>query len=253
MKKNYTEIFGWHAVIAALENEQTVVTKVFISNSRGMDGRKQRVLSLAKEQRILVETVTREHMDQRWGYEHQGIAAESSHNPAMIAYSEEDIETVLTLPESSEKLLPKLILILDGIQDPHNLGACLRSAGAAKVCCVIAPKDRSVGLTPAAKKVACGAAEAVPFIQVTNLARTMKKLQSLGVWIYGLDGQAEQSIFETSFSGNVALVLGAEEHGMRRLTIENCDALIKIPMFGEMESLNVSVAAGIALFRVRCS
>lgn len=266
MKKSQNklqEIFGWHAVMAALESKTTVVTRVYIANTRGGDSRHQKVCALSKQLGITVEMTSREAMDQRWGRDHQGVAAESNYNAAMMAFTEDDLDELLnpTQEENSElervidplDALPKLILILDGIQDPHNLGACMRSAGAAHVSCVIAPKDKSTSLTPAARKVACGAAETVPFIQVTNLVRTMKKLQEMGVWIYGLDQDAERSIYETKFSGNIAIVMGAEEHGIRRLTGETCDDIIKIPMLGEMESLNVSVAAGITMFHIRHS
>lgn len=242
-KKLTTEIFGWNAVLAALENKTMDLTRIYIANSRGMDARYQKVCSLARKENIPVESITKEHMNQRWGNDHQGVAAESS-VPVKV-YTEDDIEDLL-----AEKENP-LILVLDGVQDPHNLGACMRSAAAANVTCVIAPKDNSASLTPAARKVACGGAEVVPFISVTNLARTLKMLQELGVWIYGMDHHATQSIYEVKFSGKVALILGAEENGMRRLTRENCDELVKIPMSGLIESLNVSVAAGIGLFEIR--
>ncbi len=241
-KKLTTDIIGWHAVLAALENKTTTLTRIYLSNSRGLDARYQKVYSLARKEHIPVETVPKEHMNQRWGNDHQGVAAES--DVPLRIYSEDDLDELV-----AEKQV--LILILDGVQDPHNLGACLRSAAAANVTCVIAPKDNSASLTPAARKVACGAAEVIPFISVTNLARTMKKLQDLGVWIYGLDHHATKSIYEVKFSGNVALVLGAEENGIRRLTRENCDELVKIPMSGLIESLNVSVATGIGLFEIR--
>jgi len=157
----------------------------------------------------------------------------------------------------SEKQLPELLankknlllLILDGVQDPHNLGACLRSADAAGVDLVIAPKDRSVGLTPVVCKVACGGAESVPFVQVTNLARTLKWLQNeQGVWLIGTAGEAEVELYDADLKGNTAIVMGGEEKGLRRLTRETCDTLVKLPMAGNVESLNVSVAAGICLF-----
>src|SRR5690606_32435580 len=141
-----------------------------------------------------------------------------------------------------------LILILDGVTDPHNLGACLRTADAAGVQLVIAPKDKSAPLNATAAKVACGAAEAVPYIQVTNLARTMKDLQQRGIWIVGTAGEAEHSIYQQDMKGPMALVMGAEGSGMRRLTREHCDYLVNIPMAGEVSSVNVSVATGICLF-----
>jgi 23S rRNA (guanosine2251-2'-O)-methyltransferase len=242
-KQITTEVFGWHAVLAALENPTMTLTRIYIANSRGVDARYQKVYSLARKENIPVESITKEHMNQRWGNDHQGIAAESS-VPFKI-YTEDDIEDLVAGNNNA------LILVLDEVQDPHNLGACMRSAAAANVTCVIAPKDNSASLTAAARKVACGAAEVIPFISVTNLARTLKKLQESGVWIYGMDHHATQSIYEVKFSGKVALVLGAEENGMRRLTRENCDELVKIPMSGLIESLNVSVAAGIGLFEIR--
>jgi 23S rRNA (guanosine2251-2'-O)-methyltransferase len=140
------------------------------------------------------------------------------------------------------------LLVLDGVQDPHNLGACLRSADAAGVDAVIVPKDKAAGLTPVVRKVACGAAENVPFFQVTNLARTLRDLQERGIWLIGAAGEAESSLYQADLRGPLALVMGAEEQGMRRLTREHCDVLVNIPMAGSVESLNVSVATGICLF-----
>ncbi len=143
---------------------------------------------------------------------------------------------------------PPFLLILDEINDPHNLGACLRSADAAGVHAVIVPKDRSVSLTETVRRVACGAAEKVPFVQATNLARVMDKLREAGIWIVGTADEARDSLYKTSLAGPLALVMGSEGKGLRRLTREKCDFLVKIPMFGSVESLNVSVAAGICLF-----
>jgi len=143
---------------------------------------------------------------------------------------------------------PPFLLILDSVQDPHNLGACLRSADAAGVHAVIVPKDRAVGLTSAVRTVACGAAEHIPLVQVTNLARTLKALQKAGVWLVGTADQAEQSLYDVDLTGPLGLVMGGEGKGMRRLTAETCDFRVRIPMFGSVESLNVSVAAGVCLF-----
>ena len=140
------------------------------------------------------------------------------------------------------------MLVLDGVTDPHNLGACLRTADAAGVHAVIVPKDRSASLTPVVSKVACGAAETVPFIQVTNLARTLKRLQQRGIWLAGLAGEAEQTLYQANLHGPLAVVMGAEGQGLRRLTRETCDFLLRIPMHGLIESLNVSVATGVVLF-----
>ena len=152
----------------------------------------------------------------------------------------------MSLIEKAET--PPLFLVLDSVTDPHNLGACLRSADAAGVAAVIAPKDKAVGLTPVVRKVACGAAETVPFVVVTNLARTLDKMKDAGIWMIGAAGEAEQSIYQSDFNGPMAVVMGAEGSGMRRLTRERCDFLANIPMAGVVTSLNVSVATGVFLF-----
>jgi 23S rRNA (guanosine2251-2'-O)-methyltransferase len=152
------------------------------------------------------------------------------------------------LDDLLEKVKAPLLLVLDGVQDPHNLGACLRTADAAGVAAVIVPRDRAAGLSPVVRKVASGAAETIPLIQVVNLARTLRWLKEREIWIVGTDDEAPKSLFETSLTGPLALVLGAEGQGLRRLTKENCDALISIPMKGVVESLNVSVATGVVLY-----
>ena len=143
---------------------------------------------------------------------------------------------------------PALILILDEVQDPHNLGACLRSAAAAGVHAVVVPKDRSAALTDTVKRIACGAAEKVTVYYVTNLARTIDQLRNLGVWVVGASGKADKSLFQSNLTGPLALVLGSEGFGLRRLTSEKCDLLVRIPMKMQVESLNVSVATGVCLF-----
>jgi len=172
---------------------------------------------------------------------HQGIVAEVK---VQQAGNETALESLLTHIEEAP-----FLLILDGVQDPHNLGACLRSAEAAGVHAVIAPKDNACGLTATVRKVSSGASEQIPFILVTNLARTLRQLQDNGVWVVGTAlHHSSRSIYETDLKGPLALVLGAEERGIRRLTAETCDSLIHIPMAGSVESLNVSVATGICLF-----
>ncbi len=157
--------------------------------------------------------------------------------------TEDDLLLLLgKLPE------PAFLLILDEVQDPHNLGACLRSAAAAGVHAVVVPKDRSVTMTDTVRRIACGAAEKVPLFQVTNLARVIDQLRKLGIWIVGAAGEASQSLFGSNLSGPLALVMGSEGTGLRRLTSEKCDLLLRIPMTDRVESLNVSVAAGICLF-----
>ncbi|MEM7054312.1 MAG: 23S rRNA (guanosine(2251)-2'-O)-methyltransferase RlmB [Pseudomonadota bacterium] len=174
------------------------------------------------------------------GDHHQGIVAEFQpvENP-----SEADLDAII---EGAG--LSALLLVLDQVQDPHNLGACLRSAAAAGAQAVIVPRDRSAGLTPAARRAAAGAAESLPLVEVANLARTLQHIAQLGVWLIGLAGEAETALHQIDLKGPVALVMGGEENGLRRLTRERCDVLAKIPMPGAMESLNVSVATGIALF-----
>jgi 23S rRNA (guanosine2251-2'-O)-methyltransferase len=153
-----------------------------------------------------------------------------------------------TLDEMLEGIENPLLLVLDGVTDPHNLGACLRVANAAGAHAVIAPKDRAAGISPAVSKVASGAAEATPYLMVTNLARTLAELKERNIWIIGADERAEKTLYESNIPEAVAWVLGAEGEGMRRLTRESCDLLVRIPMRGEVESLNVSVAAGVVLF-----
>jgi 23S rRNA (guanosine2251-2'-O)-methyltransferase len=171
---------------------------------------------------------------------HQGVIAFCQ---STESYSEDDLQALL---EGLD--VPPFLLILDGVQDPHNLGACFRSADAAGVHAIIAPKDKSVGLTAVVSKVASGAAEAVPFVQVTNLARTLEILKEMGIWVYGAAGEAEQTLYQADLRGPIAIVLGSEGEGLRRLTRERCDVLLKIPMHGSVSSLNVSVATGIFLF-----
>jgi 23S rRNA (guanosine2251-2'-O)-methyltransferase len=178
-----------------------------------------------------------------------GIAGGLRHQGAIARYEAPKPVEESSLPQLLEAANGKaLLLVLDGVQDPHNLGACLRSAAAAGVTCVIIPKDKAAPVNATVRKTSAGAADRIPVISVTNLARTLRTIKEAGVWVYGLAGEASASINATDLTGNVALVLGAEGEGMRRLTREHCDALLRIPMPGEMESLNVSVAAGIALF-----
>jgi 23S rRNA (guanosine2251-2'-O)-methyltransferase len=200
----------------------------------------QQVLADAERNGISVERVSRAELD-KLEVRHQGVVAQLTHQ---VEYQEADIETIV------RRSANPLLLILDGVTDPHNLGACLRSADSAGVDAVIAPRDRATGLTPVVRKVASGAAEAIPFIQVTNLARTLKTLQEMGVWIVGAAGEADTIIYEQDLSGPIALAMGAEGSGLRRLTREYCDFLVKLPMAGSVSSLNVSVATGICLFEV---
>ncbi len=233
-------IFGWHAVEALLKNQPDRITQLMLQAARH-DKKTETLQSLAKKHCIDVDVVDKQTLD-RLTQEatHQGVVAICQ--PAK-PYSEADLSLLLQNLD-----VPPFLLILDGVQDPHNLGACFRSADAAGVHAIIAPKDKSVGLTPVVSKVASGAAEIIPFVQVTNLVRTVEELKEQGIWIYGAAGEAEKTLYETDLSGPLAIVMGAEGSGLRRLTREHCDGLIKIPLFGSVESLNVSVATGIFLF-----
>lgn len=237
------KLFGLHAVQAALRAGEPV-RLLWLLESRH-DARLQAVRDLAASRGIAIRTASRAELDQQaQGGRHQGVVAELAGESRQLPT---DLDTLLAgLGEESP-----FLLVLDGVQDPHNLGACLRSANAAGVHAVIAPKDRAAGLTPTARKVASGAAEYTPFITVTNLARTLRQLQDAGVWVVGAAGEAEQSLYAADLRGPLALVLGAEGAGLRRLTREHCDLLVRLPMAGEVESLNVSVAAGVCLFEAR--
>lgn len=232
-------IFGLHAVQAVLKTSANKVRLLKVLRGRE-DQRLQKILAMAERQGLSVERVMRSDLDDLADGSHQGVAALC--DDAEV----QDEHFLYELLDRSEET--PFLLILDGITDPHNLGACLRSADAAGVQAVIVPKDNSVGLTPVVQKVASGAAENVPLVVVTNLARTLRKLQARGLWIIGAAGEAEQLVYNTDLKGPVALVMGAEGKGLRRLTREYCDLLVKLPMVGVVSSLNVSVATGICLF-----
>ncbi len=233
-------MYGLHAVRKLLQLHPEQARRLRITNKR--NPRLEQLLALARKQGIAVEIVDRAELDRLVaGNRHQGCVLElsASATPA------------LSLQQLLKDIGPdSLLLVLDGVTDPHNLGACLRSADAAGVQAVIVPKDRAVGLTPVVRKVAAGAAESVPLIEVTNLARTLQQLQRAGVWIVGTTGEADTSLYDQEFSGPLALVMGAEGEGLRRLTAEHCDYLVKLPMLGQVESLNVSVATGICLYEL---
>jgi 23S rRNA (guanosine2251-2'-O)-methyltransferase len=237
-EKNF--LFGLHAVQALLSNQATRVIELLVLQDR-RDNKIQALIKLAEDANILIKYCTRPELDRLTHNEnHQGVVAACT--PAK-SYNENYLAKLIL--DSTE---PLFFLVLDTIQDPHNLGACLRTANAAGVHAVIAPKDKSVGLTATACKVASGAAENIPFVQVTNLARTLRFLKDNNVWVYGAAGEATTSLYQSKLQGSIALVLGAEGDGLRRLTREHCDDLLRIPMHGTVSSLNVSVAAGIFLF-----
>ena len=237
-------LFGFHAVQSRMRQHAHSIQEILIDQDR-VDPRMKDLLKLAEASNIRVMQVDRDRLDGMAGRNgrHQGVIARVVDTP--IPYK--DIHDIL----ESDLKEPPFFLILDGVEDPHNLGACLRVADAMGVHAVIAPKDRAVGLNATVRKVASGAAETVPFIAVTNLARTIRELKDAGVFVIGTTMDSESTLLNTKLDGPIALVLGAEGDGIRRLTAENCDALVTIPMFGSVESLKVSVASGICLYEVR--
>ena len=237
LEKNY----GVHAVEALLRFHPKRVKQIWLSEGRS-EPRLQALLALAAEYRVSVGQAERREMDAWVEGVHQGVVAEVS--PSQV-WGEAMLEELL---ERTEKV--PLLLVLDGVTDPHNLGACLRTADAAGALAVIVPKDKSATLTAAVRKVACGAAEVIPLVAVTNLSRTLEKLQQRGLWVVGTAGEAEQELYQQDMTGPTVLVMGAEGKGMRRLTREHCDFLVKLPMAGSVSSLNVSVATGVCLFEV---
>jgi len=234
-------LVGFHAVTSRLRQKPDTVSEIYIDAERN-DGRVRDLREMAKNAGVRVISVDAKRLDgMSGGARHQGVVAQAQ--PLDMPQFIEDVLEAITEPA--------LLLILDGVQDPHNLGACLRVADGAGAHAVIAPKDRSVGLTTAAIKVSSGAAESVPYIVVTNLARTMRDLKDRGIWLVGTADDAPKTLFQEKLDGAMGLVMGAEGEGLRRLTRESCDLLVSIPMMGSVESLNVSVASGICLYEAR--
>ncbi|MES2625274.1 MAG: 23S rRNA (guanosine(2251)-2'-O)-methyltransferase RlmB [Pseudomonadota bacterium] len=233
-------VYGLHAVDALLKHNHDSIQHLYVLQGRN-DERIEAVLIRAQRLKIQVSELSRTELDQKAEGVHQGVVAQCK--PLNLERSEGFLKQLL---EGLDH--PPFLLVLDGVTDPHNLGACMRSAEAAGVDAVIVPKDKSALMTATVRKVACGAAESLPFIAVTNLVRTLKTLQETGVWVFGAAGEAAQNLYETDLRGPVALVMGSEGTGMRRLTREQCDVLFSIPMAGEISSLNVSVSAGVCLF-----
>ena len=231
-------IYGFHAVLGRLRREPDSVFELYLSALRN-DARAREVHKLADSLGVKMTQVEGERLDGMVGTRrHQGVIARIDGRQRRI-----DLADVL------ESLVgPALLLVLDGVQDPHNLGACLRVADAAGAHAVIAPKDRAASLNATAIKVASGAADTVPYITVTNLSRALEQIKKAGVWVIGAAGEAEKPVFGIDQKGPVAWVLGAEGEGLRRLTRATCDELARIPMLGSVESLNVSVASVICLF-----
>lgn len=234
-------IYGFHAVTAKLRHAPEAVLEIHFSAER-RDARLQKLLAQAEAADVRLLSASAEQLEGLVGTRrHQGVVARVDGSRPQLKLA----DVLETVDEAA------LILVLDGIQDPHNLGACLRVADAAGAHAVVVPRDRAVGLNATVVKVASGAAETVPFIPVTNLARALREMQQAGLWVLGAAGEAEQSIYDVDQTGPVAWVLGAEGDGLRRLTRTTCDQLVRIPMHGAVESLNVSVASGVCLFEAR--
>ena len=233
--------YGIHAVDVILRRSPERIIALSIQSDRN-DKRIQGLLSLAQNQGVAVDRVTKADLDEMVSERHQGVVAVIKPRQADGGVTERDLSSYL------KGIDCPLVLVLDGVTDPHNLGACLRSADAAGVAAVIVPKDNSAELNAVARKVASGAADVIPLVRVTNLARTLRSLKELGIWIVGTTGEADTLVYDQDLSIPTALVMGAEGPGMRRLTTEACDFLVKLPMAGDVSSLNVSVATGICLF-----
>lgn len=236
-------IFGIHAVTALLRHNPEAVIELYFQTGRD-DQRLQTLLDTSRDLDLPHTICSRQVLDQKVQGVHQGVAALCK--PLRREKNEAFLNALLDKLEHAP-----LLLILDGVTDPHNLGACLRSAEAAGVDAVIVPKDKSAQLNATVRKVACGAAEILPFITVTNLARSMEALKQRGIWLMGLAGEAEQSLYTSKLDGPLALIMGSEGKGLRRLTRIHCDVLLAIPMAGEVSSLNVSVSTGVCLFEAR--
>jgi 23S rRNA (guanosine2251-2'-O)-methyltransferase len=234
-------IFGFHAVLARLRAEPASVVEILLDESR-QDARARDVVAAAERAGVALHRVPTKRLDGFYGGgRHQGVVARVA-----TAQAKASLDDLLDGLQE-----PPLLLVLDGVTDPHNLGACLRVADAAGVHAVVAPKDRSAGLNATVMKVASGAADTVPFFPVTNLARTLNELKERSIWVVGTDDAATKDLYQADLPAAVAWVMGSEGEGMRRLTRETCDLLVRIPMYGAVESLNVSVAAGLCVYESR--
>lgn len=237
--------YGLHTVEGLIAANPQQVREITVAAGRH-DRRLAGLIAAARSRGIAVHSLPGGELDRLLpGVRHQGVIA-TLLPPSHDSLREQNLAAFL-----AGLAAPPFLLVLDGVQDPHNLGACLRTADAAGVQAVIVPRDRAAGITPVVRKVACGAAETVPVFTVTNLARSLRTLKEAGVWIYGACDDAERTLYDTDLRGPLALVLGGEGKGLRRLTRELCDFLVAIPMAGRVESLNVSVAAGVLLYEAR--
>jgi 23S rRNA (guanosine2251-2'-O)-methyltransferase len=230
-------VFGFHAVLARLRADPSSVLEIYLDETRN-DARARDLAAVAERAKVHLMRVPTRRLDGFYGGgRHQGVVARIE-----VRKASDSLDEIL------ERVEHPLLLVLDGVTDPHNLGACLRVANGAGAHAVLAPKDRAVGVTPTVSKVASGAAESTPYLMVTNLARTLSELKERNIWIVGADERAEKTLYAADLPESIAWVLGAEGEGMRRLTRESCDLLVRIPMRGEVESLNVSVSAGVCLY-----
>ncbi len=234
-------LFGFHAVTSRLRHDASSVEEIYVDAQRH-DKRMQDLVRAAQAAKVRIIHADDQRLSNMTGsHRHQGVVAKAG-----------EISLARNLDELLDAIEgPPMLLILDGVTDPHNLGACLRVADGAGAHAVIAPKDRAVGLNATAAKVASGAADTVPYITVTNLARAMRELKERDVWLVGTSDDAEQTMYDVDFTVGTAIVMGAEGEGMRRLTRETCDIVASIPMAGAVESLNVSVASGVCLYEAR--
>ena len=239
-KQSHDLIYGIHAVEAVIRNQPENVLQVFVQQGRN-DNRITSILSIAKNSGISVQAISNDKLKEKCPKSrHQGVVAEVRRNKGNAV-------TIESLLDKEELLL----LILDEVQDPHNIGACLRTADAVGADAVIVSKNRSPELTAVMRNVASGAAETVPYVMVSNLAQTLDKIKESNVWVIGTSGEASQTIYDTRVNKRMALVMGSEGKGMRRLTTEACDELVSIPMQGTVESLNISVATAVCLYEIR--
>jgi 23S rRNA (guanosine2251-2'-O)-methyltransferase len=232
-------IYGIHATSRRLAQAPELCITLFCIEKP--NPRLLQLIDQAREAGVEVALESRAQLSERCGSDkHQGCVLETRAGEPVTSFAQ-------CLADVNDQTL---LLVLDGVQDPHNLGACLRTADACGVDALIIPKDRSARLSPTVRKVAAGAAETVPLIEVTNIARCLKDLQQAGVWVFGTSDSAEASLYDHDYTGPIALVMGAEGAGLRRLTLESCDHLVKLPMLGQVESLNVSVATGVCLYEI---
>ena len=237
-------VFGYHATESLIRQRPGHIQTLMVQADRN-DKRMQALNDLAQSQGVAITRCAKSDLDAVTSGRHQGVIARLQQGASHEAAGQTSEPDLMAMVVAAER---PLLLILDGVTDPHNLGACLRSADAAGVTAVVFPKDKSADVNDVARKVASGAAETVPWVRVTNLARTMEHLKQAGVWIIGASGEVPETLHDQDLTVSCALVLGSEGSGMRRLTRESCDFMVSLPMAGAVSSLNVSVAAGICLF-----